>query len=171
MAQIQAGRYTARVEGDFVVFIIGFRINSWWAVHKWLPVAMAMGPMLRSLYTHPSKGFLGAQQYFYGRGAMLVQYWRGFEDLERFARDSADAHLPAWRRFNKAIGSDGTVGIFHETYLVPAGHYEAVYGNMPVFGLAAATTHEPAVGAMLTARRRLGGQNEPAVPTPEQSRE
>ena len=61
---------------------------------------------------------------------------------------------------------DGSVGIFHETYLIPAGQYECVYGNMPVFGLAAATQHVPARGRMETARRRLGGQNEPAVATP-----
>jgi hypothetical protein len=27
------------------------------------------------------------------------------------------------------------VGFWHETYAVPAGGYEAVYGNMPLFGL------------------------------------
>src|SRR6266567_1704880 len=69
-------------------------------------------------------------------------------------------------RINKAIGSDGSVGIWHETYLVEPGRYEAVYGNMPVFGLASATKHVPAVGRRETARRRLGGENEPAVPTP-----
>ena len=33
-------------------------------------------------------------------GAALVQYWRSYEDLERFARNPDDPHLPAWRRFN-----------------------------------------------------------------------
>jgi hypothetical protein len=32
----------------------------------------------------------------------------------------------------------GDVGIWHETYLVPAGRYEAIYGNMPRMGLATA---------------------------------
>jgi len=100
------------------------------------------------------------------RGPMLVQYWRSFEDLEKFARDKSDPHLGAWRRFNKAIGSDGSVGIWHETYLVEPGKYEAVYGNMPVFGLASATSHVSAVGRRETARRRLGGENEPAVVSP-----
>ncbi|MEH2092747.1 MULTISPECIES: DUF4188 domain-containing protein [unclassified Nostoc] len=45
----------------------------------------------------------------------LIQYWRSFEDLERFARNLADAHLKAWQRFNQAIGADGSVGIWHET--------------------------------------------------------
>ena len=62
---------------------------------------------------------------------------------------------------------DGTVGIWHETYLIQPHQYEAVYGNMPVFGLAKATQHVPAVGRRETARRRLGGENAPAVATPE----
>ena len=44
-----------------------------------------------------------------------------------------------------------------------------VYGNMPVFGLTNATGHVLAVGRRETARRCLGGENEPAVvslPTP-----
>jgi hypothetical protein len=160
------GRYTAQTNEPFVVFMIGMRINKFWAFSKWIPTARAMGPMLRTLFQHPEKGFLGAQVFFYWRGIALVQYWRSFEDLEKFARNREDPHLSAWKRFNKAIGSDGSVGIWHETYLVDAGKYEAVYGNMPVFGLAAATRHVPAAGRRETARRRLGGENEPAVESP-----
>ncbi len=101
------------------------------------------------------------------REVMVVQYWRSFEDLERFARSADDAHFPAWKRFNVRVGyTDGAVGIWHESFLVQPGQYEVVYGNMPVFGLAAATSHVPARGRLETARRRLGGSNEPAVPTP-----
>ncbi len=39
---------------------------------------------------------------------------------------------------------------------------------MPVFGLAAATKHVPAVGRRETARRRLGGEGEPAITSPAQ---
>jgi hypothetical protein len=53
-------------------------------------------------------------------------------------------------------------------YAVEAGHHEAIYNNMPVFGLAKATEHVPARGRLETTRRRLrGGENEPAVPSPE----
>lgn len=97
----------------------------------------------------------------------MIQYWRSFEDLERFARNPADAHLKPWQRFNQNIGADGSVGIWHETYLIEPGKYEAIYGNMPVFGLAAATKHVPAMGHKETARRRLGGDGEPAVPSPD----
>ncbi len=167
MARIVPGRYTAQTDQPFVVFLIGMRINKLWAVRKWLPTVMAMGPMLRELFTHPEKGMLGAHTYIGWRQVMVVQYWRSFEDLERFARAADDPHYPAWRRFNARVGyKDGAVGIWHESYLVPAGAFECVYGNMPVFGLAAATSHVPARGRLETARRRLGGQNEPAIPTP-----
>jgi hypothetical protein len=163
MAKVIPGRFTAEIEGPFVVFIIGMRVNKFFAFRKWIATAMAMGPMIRTLYEHPEKGFLGAKTFIYWRGVATVQYWRSFEDLEKFARDKDDPHLEAWRRFNKTIGSDGSVGIFHETFLVDAGKYEALYGNMPVSGLASAGKHIPATGRRETARRRLGGNNESAV--------
>jgi len=168
MAQIVPGRYTAQTDESFVVFMIGMRINRLFAFRQWLPTALAMGPILKALMTHPEKGLLGARTFFYWRGIGLVQYWRSFEDLERFARSKDEPHLRAWRRFNKVVGyKNGAVGIWHESYLVQPGQYEVVYGNMPVFGLAAATRHVPAVGRLETARRRLGGHSDPAVPTPE----
>lgn len=93
----------------------------------------------------------------------MIQYWQSFEDLERFARNPADSHLKASQRFNRAIGSDGSVGIWHETYVVEPGRYEAIYANMPVFGLAAATKHVPIVGKNQTARRRIEGDEQPVA--------
>ena len=34
MARIFPGRMTADLDGDFVVFLIGMRINKLWKVHK-----------------------------------------------------------------------------------------------------------------------------------------
>jgi hypothetical protein len=168
MAKVIPGRFTAQHDESFVVFLIGMRVNKFFALRKWLMAARAMGPMLRTLYEHPEKGFLGAHVFLTWRGVATVQYWRSFEDLEKFARDKADPHLEAWRRFNKLIGTDGSVGIWHESYLVEPGNYECVYNNMPLFGLAGATKHVPAIGRLETARRRLGGESTPAVPTPAQ---
>ena len=55
--------------------------------------------------------------------------------------------------------------IWHETFRVRAGEHEAVYGNMPVFGLAAASTHAPAARKNNTAAVRIGASttDEPAV--------
>lgn len=152
---IHPGRFTARIEGDFVVFIIGMRINRLWKVHRWMPVAAAMGPMLRELFTHPDKGLMAVRYGWSGRTVMLVQHWRSFEQLERFARDRDDPHLSAWRAFNRRVGSNGDVGIFHETYRVAAGAYEAIYSNMPVGGLATAGEHLPVASRGETARERI----------------
>ena len=126
---------------------------------------MTMGPMVDELLAHPERGMLHAETYLYWKGASLVQYWRSFEHLERHAREATQLHLPAWKRFNKSIGADGSVGIWHETYLVQAGQYECVYGNIPQRGLALAGRHVAAVGSKETAKRRLGMAGEPAVPS------
>lgn len=167
MAKVVKGRFTARRDEPFVVFIIGMRINNLLAVRQWLPTARAMGPMLRELYRHPEKGFLGGEFFFYGRGPALVQYWRSFEDLEKFARDPDDPHMPAWQRFNREARGGGAVGIWHETYIVGRGDYEAIYANMPEFGLAKATEMVPAVGGRETARRRLMREADESAPIPE----
>jgi hypothetical protein len=155
MNQISAGRFTAQIDDSFVVFLIGIRINRFLAFSKWLPTATAMRPMLATLRNHPEKGFLGAEQYFAWRQAMLIQYWQSFEDLERFARNPSDPHAAAWKRFNQSVGSEGSVGVWHETYLIEPKHYEAIYVNMPAFGLAAATERIAATGHRGTARGRL----------------
>ncbi|WP_232696808.1 DUF4188 domain-containing protein [Brevibacillus daliensis] len=165
MAKVIPGRFTAVADDEeFVVFFIGMRINKLWAVHKWLPVFLAMGRMISELYRHPELGFKSTEGFWGGRTIGLLQYWRSYEQLETFARGGY--HLETWKKFNQMIGSDGSVGIFHETYIMKPGTYEAVYNNMPVFGLAKAFNHQPAKGRYETARRRLGGDNEPAVPSP-----
>ena len=91
------------------------------------------------LHEHPELGLLGVQQFVGGRTTLLVQYWRSFEDLDRFAANRDQTHLPAWRAFNRRVGTSGDVGIFHETFVVPASGIESLYNNMPLFGLAKAT--------------------------------
>ena len=57
--------------------------------------------------------------------------------------------------YNRAIGTRGDVGIWHETYVVKAGEYETVYANMPPFGLATAGSQVPVArkGDSAAARR------------------
>jgi len=153
---VNKGRHVARMEGDFVVFLIGMRVNKPWKVHRWVPVFLEMPKMLRELKRHPEAGLLGATQGFLSTGPVVVQYWRSFEHLERYARSSDAEHLPAWRRFNRLVRASGDVGIWHETYRVRAGEYETIYGNMPRVGLAAAGEHRPIAGRSATAARRIG---------------
>ena len=61
MAKTINERMTVEFNGDFVVFLIGMRINKIWKIHKWLPVASSMPKMLKELSMNPDSGFLGFQ--------------------------------------------------------------------------------------------------------------
>ena len=151
---IRAERLAATLEGDFVVFLIGMRINQPWKIGKWWPVANAMPRMVAELQRHPEMGFLHAEQWF-GRTTIMVQYWRSLDQLLAYAKNKEAKHLPAWRDFNRALGSEGSVGIWHETYLVSPGRYENVYNNMPAFGLGRAGLLQPATGKRESAAGRV----------------
>ena len=151
---IRPERLTATLDGDFVVFLIGMRINSPLKIHKWLPVARAMPRMIEELYRKPELGFLHAESWF-SRTIVIVQYWRSMEQLLSYAKSRESEHLPAWQAFNKAVGTDGTVGIWHETYAASPGSYENVYVNMPSFGLGKAGTLQAASGGRQSAAGRL----------------
>lgn len=161
MATVHTGRMTAAIEGEFVVFVIGVRINRPWKINKWLPVFMAMPRMLRELPMNPDSGFLG-----YTAGpipTVMVQYWRSFDALEAYARAHEHEHWPAWVAFNKRVGAaSGDVGIWHETYRVAPGTWEAIYAAMPPIGLGKASTIVPLRGGRDRSRGRMGGDLEPA---------
>jgi hypothetical protein len=126
------GRYTAQIEGDFVVLLIGARINSLRGL-RWVRSLNSMNRMLKELSAAPEKGLLGFRMGF----PTIVQYWRSFEHLEAWARDANDTHATMWRDIYRAgFVEDGSAGIWHETFRVRAGEYEAVYGNMPAQGVA-----------------------------------
>jgi len=155
MAEIQQGRWTAEIEGDFVVFLIGARVNKPWQlvkVLKDLGGRRSMGYMLKYLTEHPERGLLGYETM----GTVNVQYWRSFDHLEAFAKDQDDPHLAAWRTYWKRVGKDTRAGIWHETFLVRDGEYEAMYGNMPVRGLAKASK-SVRVADSVGARQRIRG--------------
>ena len=152
MARIIPERMTVEIDGEFVVFIIGMRINKPWKINKWLPVFLAMPRMLRELKAHPEVGFLGSMS----TGFIIVQYWRSFEALEQYARSRDHEHWPAWAAFNKrTAASRGDVGIWHETYCVGPGRYEAIYSGMPPTGLGTVGKLIRASGRHESARGRV----------------
>lgn len=122
---------------DVVVFLIGMRVNRLRRIRSWWPVFAGMPRMLAEL-RDADLGLLDARTYWSGRTFLVVQYWRTLEQLGAYARSTELSHARAWAEFNRRAARDGDVGIFHETYLVPAGQAENVYGNMPPFGLAKA---------------------------------
>jgi hypothetical protein len=151
---INPSRLTARMDSAFVVFLIGMRINKPLHVHKWLPVAMSMPRMLKELQARPELGLLGYETW-YSRTILLVQYWRSLEALMAYAQARESEHLPAWQAFNRTVGTDGSVGIWHETYVAHPGGYENVYVNMPRFGLGKAGELVEARSGLQSAAGRL----------------
>jgi hypothetical protein len=163
MAQLFPGRHSAQIDGDFVVFLIGMRLNRPWKVRH-LPWFMRTMPrMLKELEAQPEAGLLGYQLAAMFGGLGVVQYWRSFDHLERYARNAGAEHLPAWKEFNRRIRGSGDIGIWHETYRVRAGEYEAIYGNMPRVGLGKFSAHTP-LGTTSTAARRSGVRPDDRAP-------
>ena len=124
MSKLFPGRYAATIEGPFVVFLIGMRINRLFAI-QW-------------------------------PGITTIQYWRSFEALHAYAHDRDARHMPAWASFNRAVGNNGSVGVWHETYQVAASQFECVYVNMPEWGLSSAGEQLPATGRRSDAKGRMG---------------
>jgi len=155
MTEIFADRYTARVDKPVVLFLIGMRFNKLLAVHKWFPVAAAMPRMLAELSKKPEAGLLFYRTYHSGRIIMVQEYRESFDKLIAYAHDRSGQHFPAWAAFNRAVGKDGSVGIWHETYLIEPGKSECLYSNMPRFGLAVAPQHVKAEGRLAAAKDRM----------------
>jgi hypothetical protein len=148
------GRFTAELgEDGVVVVLIGMRFNHWWRVDKWLFMTLAMFGMLRHLRRH-DLGLLANYTWF-GRTTLMVQYWRSMAELQAFASSSDAPHLAAWRKYVRRVGTDGSMGAYHEAYQVRAGSHEVVYVNMPAFGLAGALTPVPMDKTRDTARQRV----------------
>lgn len=160
MTTIIPQHMTAELNGEFVVFLIGMRINKPWRVDQWLPVAQAMPRMLRELAQNSDLGCLAIEGGF----PTLIQYWRSFEHLEAYAKSRDHAHLPAWAAFNRRIRqSRGAVGIWHETYKIAPGHHESIYYAMPAMGLGRAGRLVPVARGKASARQRLDAGVQPAL--------
>ncbi|GMA88789.1 hypothetical protein GCM10025868_40390 [Angustibacter aerolatus] len=142
-------RRTHAHDGGVVVFMIGMRVTRWWRPDEWWPVFSAMPRMLREPAERPdvrsARRPHAARRRWTGRRAVLGQPRAG---LWAYARDDGRAHRPAWRAYNaRARKGSGSVGIWHETYDVPAGGHESRYVAMPVAGLAKATAEAEAASA------------------------
>jgi hypothetical protein len=144
---------TAEIDGDFVVFLIGARFDKLHLARSLIDLGgrRGMKHMLDYLVARPEKGLLAYEMGI----PTIVQYWRSFEQLEAFAQDTDDPHLDVWRNYWRRVGRTGRTGIWHETYLVRAGDYEAMYGNMPPHGLGKAGRLIPSSESS-NARGRLG---------------
>jgi hypothetical protein len=155
MKGVFSGRYTAEMADPVILFAIGMRVNRLLAVHRWLLPTFNTLRLWIHLKTSPPEGYLYGYLYLYWRGIGMMQYWKNFDSLEAFAHDMNQPHLKSWRQLAVQTESDRTFGYWHETYEIEPDKTEAIYGSMPVFGLAAASNHVELKAKENSARGRL----------------
>jgi hypothetical protein len=158
---IVMGRMSADVQDRGVVlFLLGAQIKKWWAVHKWIPVALAMLRMQKELRSGKVPGYLGSRP----GGPVTIQYWASMDALLAYARDHAGQHFPAWADFHKRVRKSGAVGVWHETFIAEKGAVESVYVDVSRAGLGEIFPLVPATGRRETARGRLEADQKPGEP-------
>lgn len=136
MVGINRERMAAEIDGEYVVYINGMRLNKLRALPKYLHAGLEAAKMFERLEADPDSGFLGYLPAFMGlRSGAAIQYWRSPDDIKRFARDPDDLHVPAWQWYNEAVGSNGELGFWAELYVVRDGSFETFYRNVPPIGL------------------------------------
>jgi hypothetical protein len=162
-APLYPGRFTARNSESLVLFRIGMRFNGWRGIVPALQSFASMPFMLAEQRADPAIGMLWSTTSVSWPIIEVTQVWRTFDDLERYATMPHGRHTRMWRWFNKLGRSGLGTGIWHETFRVAAGAYEAIYVNMPRYGVAAATAHEPVAPARASARDRMDASSIPVA--------
>ncbi|KAH8751525.1 hypothetical protein BGZ57DRAFT_951197 [Hyaloscypha finlandica] len=151
--RVYVGRTTAQIVNDdgsvpengcdkeIVVFLLGSCTNN--AIDgrfdsDTLEVRDMFGDMWKELSDNREKwGFIGKTGTLLStdventNSAAWISYWRSLEHLQAFAQ--AEAHQKGLNWYMK--GKHPSVGIMHETYVVPAGNWETIYHNFVPFGL------------------------------------
>ena len=102
-------------------------------------IAEEMGPALEAA---KGAGFLHQERLLADGGAVLLQYWRSYDELDRWARTLP--HMAWWRWLLENAGED--LSFYHEIYQVKTA--EAIYerGCRPVGAAKIATTSTVSAG-------------------------
>jgi hypothetical protein len=92
--------------------------------------------MMPALDAAREEGHLLTRMFQEGNGGLLIQYWRSYEDLDRWARKLP--HMRWWRWLLENAGED--LSFYHEIYQVKSA--EAIFekGCVPVGPALFATT-------------------------------
>lgn len=128
------------------VFIIGTRSNH--PLGMLAPGFKELGDhfqgMAKDLEKHAEEyGFLGMTTWLNASvratssELQQVAYFRSYDGLHAFAH--SEIHRKAWDWWNRTVAQHPHLAIYHETYDVPAGHWETIYANSHPSGLGTAT--------------------------------
>ena len=99
---IHRERLTANLDGDFVVFLIGMRLNQPWKVHKWTPLASAMPRMIAELRRLDSQVALTCARL--SDGAVAFEHERTAVERRRDARAlGTSGHVVHRRLFPRRV--------------------------------------------------------------------
>lgn len=124
-----------------VVFHLGARSNH--PLGMFAPNMKGLGDsfqeMIADMRADPEKsGLLGTSRWIKqddaaGNETITIFYLRDYESLHRFAY--GDLHMKGVRYWNKIAKESPHIAIYHETYVVPRGHWEAIYIHSKPTGL------------------------------------
>ncbi|KAH7318468.1 hypothetical protein B0I35DRAFT_432147 [Stachybotrys elegans] len=120
--------------GSIVVFHLGIQFNHPLGLffHGTREIHASIQMMLKELRGKQEElGLLGysawqADERSSLNTLVLTFFFRDVESIHRFAY--MDLHVKAWRDYDKS-GYKTYLGVFHETYIVPAGAHESLYLN------------------------------------------
>ncbi|MCJ1391814.1 hypothetical protein MMC18_004681 [Xylographa bjoerkii] len=165
-------------QSNMVLFVVGARSNH--ALGRSAPIFKEMGKYFFAMWEEAEAnreqyGYLGktfpliSTELASGNVMITLSYWKSIEHLHAFAR--GPAHRKGWDWLNKVARHDQSLGIMHEVYSAPYGHWENVYANFRPFGFAQTKYLVPSgkegsdgatelVGARIeTKGARMGGMN------------
>ena len=156
-------------DDEVVVFMLGMKVLRPWRVDQWGFVTVAMARMMTEIETNrrlkvgtdDDLGYLGGFSTMGLHGPVVTQYWRSSDDLIRYAHDTDRVHRGAWLQLYRLAhrSSKAGVGLWHETYVVPAGQHETIYGNMKPIGLGKLVGAVPLNERTRTSSARLGQES------------
>ncbi|KAI9164031.1 Monooxygenase af470 [Paramyrothecium foliicola] len=139
------------------MFLIGIRSNH--PLGRLLPAYQKLTDYLDEMYKDAAEhqatnGYLGRTpdllpvEFSKNNTLVSISYWKSIEELEAFSR--RPVHIKGLKFLVNTLlspkGSD--VGVIHEVMVCPAGHWEALYGNINPWGFGSLKFGNPKTGAI-----------------------
>ncbi|KAF1963032.1 hypothetical protein CC80DRAFT_487452 [Byssothecium circinans] len=127
---------------EVVVFILGFRSSHPGGrfAPGFLDIGKAFVEMWDDAKAHNEEyGYLGKTATMYpletdcNNSMVYISYWKSLDHLYRFANGAV--HQKGFKLFTKLQKTHPHLGLMHELYVAPKGHWETIYVNYKPFAL------------------------------------